>query len=112
MLQDNQESHSNGITGPNYLRESTSSVSSSSYDCREVSLTPPHPDTKYLSQVYSIPAVDDCSEYIDQDWLFSGDCIHQKPTVLEHAEPPQVWAEAQPIDSGDVVAMPYVSVLM
>lgn len=108
MLQHNNECYNNGITGTHYLEEHKSSVSSSSYDSSEVSLTPPHPDTKYLSQVYSIPAVEDCSEYVDQDWLFSGDRVHQKSTVLEAAQPPQVWAEAEIIDCADVVAMPYV----
>uniref|UniRef100_A0ACD6AM06 Uncharacterized protein n=1 Tax=Avena sativa TaxID=4498 RepID=A0ACD6AM06_AVESA len=108
MLLDNNECYNNSNTGPHHLEEHKSAVSSSSYDSREVSLTPPHPDTKYLSQVYSIPAVGDCSEFIDQDWLFSGDHVHQKSTILEAAKPLQVWSEAKPIDSADVIAMPYV----
>ncbi|CAM0911910.1 unnamed protein product [Alopecurus aequalis] len=108
MLQDNKECYNNGIAGPNYPEEHKSSVSSSSYVSSQLSLTPPHPDTKYMSQVYSIPAVDDCSGYIDQDWLFPGDRTHQKSRALEAAEPPQVWSEAQPIETADVVAMPYV----
>lgn len=91
-------------------KEHNSAVSPSSYGSSEISMTPPHPDTKYLSQVYSVPAADDRSEYVDQDWLFSGDCVcvHQKTTKFEAAEAPQVWAEAQLIDSVDVVALPYV----
>ncbi|XP_047087287.1 myb-like protein X [Lolium rigidum] len=106
MLQDIKECCNDGITGSRYLEKHKSLVSSASYDSSEVYLTPPHPDTKYLSQLYSIPAADDCSEYIDQDWLFSGDLVHRKSTVA--AEPLQVWAEAQPMDSADVVAMPYI----
>ncbi|XP_047070089.1 glutamic acid-rich protein-like [Lolium rigidum] len=106
MLQDIKECYNDGIAGSRYLEKHKSLVSSASYDSSEVYLTPPHPDTKYLSQVYSIPAADDCSEYIDQDWLFSGDLVHRKST--EAAEPLQVWAEAQPMDSADVVAMPYI----
>lgn len=108
MLQDSKECYNNGITGSHYQEEHKASVSSSSYDSIEVSLAPPHPDTKYLSQVYSVPAVDGRSEHIDQDWLFSGDRVHRKPTMFEATESPQVWAEAQPIDSADVVALPYV----
>lgn len=112
MLEDSKECNKNGMTGLLYLEEHNSAVSPSSYGSSEVSLTPPHPDTKYLSQVYSVPAADDRSEYIDQDWLFSGDRVrvHQKKktTMFEAAEAPQVWAEAQLIDSADVVALPYV----
>lgn len=112
MLEDSKECNKNGMTGLLYLEEHNSEVSPSSYGSSEVSLTPPHPDTKYLSQVYSVPAADDRSEYIDQDWLFSGDRVrvHQKKktTMFEAAEAPQVWAEAQLIDSADVVALPYV----
>ncbi|VAI86379.1 unnamed protein product [Triticum turgidum subsp. durum] len=108
ILEDSKECIKNGMTGLLYLEEHNSAVCPSSYGSSEVSLKPAHPDTKYLSQLYSVPAADDRSEYIDQDWLFPGDRVHQKTTMLEAAEAPQVWAEAQLIDSAGVVALPYV----
>ncbi|KAL6644489.1 hypothetical protein ACP70R_016097 [Stipagrostis hirtigluma subsp. patula] len=104
--------HQNGKegynTGSHYLEESKILVSSPSYDINKGGLKPPHPDTKYLSQVYSIPSGDVFSKCIDQGWLFSGDHVEQKKGVSEAAESPQVWAEAQLIGSAEVVALPYI----
>jgi hypothetical protein len=62
----------------------------------EAAAKPPHPDSKYLSQVYTIPKMEGGSDYDDQEWLFSNN------------ETPQVWAEAMRIESADVCALPYV----
>ncbi|KAL6661079.1 hypothetical protein ACP70R_000463 [Stipagrostis hirtigluma subsp. patula] len=103
--------HQNGKEGYNtgsHFEESKILVSSPSYDINKGCLKPPHPDTKYLSQVYSIPSGDVFSKCMDQGWLFSGDHVEQKKGVSEAAESPQVWAEAQLIGSAEVVALPYI----
>ncbi|RWW77636.1 hypothetical protein BHE74_00014190 [Ensete ventricosum] len=41
--------------------------------------TSPHLDSMYLSQVYSLPKVDEWPEYDDQEWLFSSCHLPQKP---------------------------------
>uniref|UniRef100_A0A0E0LX41 Uncharacterized protein n=1 Tax=Oryza punctata TaxID=4537 RepID=A0A0E0LX41_ORYPU len=107
-FQDSKECYNNGVTGSHHLKEPKTSVSSSNQKSNQVSLKPPHPDDKYLSQVYSIPAMDDWSECIDQGWLLSRGSVDWKSEILEAAESPRVWAEARPIDSADVVALPYI----
>ncbi|KAK8571652.1 hypothetical protein V6N12_027730 [Hibiscus sabdariffa] len=77
----------------------------------EVSIKPPHPDSKYLSQVLSVPKMEEWSGFDDQSWLFhSSEPQSKKPKVgfSEIDEPPQVWAEALQIESADVYALPYV----
>ncbi|KAJ1407289.1 hypothetical protein SESBI_24391 [Sesbania bispinosa] len=71
---------------------------------------PPHPDTKYLSQVYSVPKVE-WSEFDDQEWLFGSSIAQERKPVVESSEAgeiPQVWAEALHIEPADVFALPYV----
>ncbi|RZR97807.1 hypothetical protein BHM03_00027049 [Ensete ventricosum] len=71
--------------------------------------TSPHLDSMYLSQVYSLPKVDEWPEYDDQEWLFSSCHLPQKPkSKLGGNEVPQVWSEALKIEQEDVVALPYV----
>ncbi|XP_068665573.1 uncharacterized protein [Aristolochia californica] len=82
----------------------------------EVSPTkPPHPDMKYLSQIYSIPKMDewiDCGD--DQEWLFGGEKSFRQDTKVEDEvvetgiAKPLVWAEAMQIESADICALPYV----
>ncbi|GMJ01789.1 hypothetical protein HRI_003848100 [Hibiscus trionum] len=77
----------------------------------EVSIKPPHPDSKYLSQVLTVPKMEEWSDFEDQSWLFqSTESQSKKPKVgfSEIDEPPQVWAEALQIESVDVYACPYV----
>ncbi|KAK7400079.1 hypothetical protein VNO78_11279 [Psophocarpus tetragonolobus] len=79
----------------------------------EASAKPPHPDTKYLGQVYSVPKVEQCSDFNDQEWLFGNDASQEKKSVVkssEVGETPQVWAEALHIEPADVFALPYVQV--
>ncbi|KAJ1292725.1 hypothetical protein BS78_01G012200 [Paspalum vaginatum] len=73
----------------------------------------PHPDCKYLSQIYSIPEAPQMTEWPEHEgegWLFDqGSSQSRKP----NSEPvgdaaPQVWAQALKIDPADVVALPYV----
>ncbi|XP_042065852.1 DEAD-box ATP-dependent RNA helicase 42-like [Salvia splendens] len=76
----------------------------------EASRRPPHPDSKYLSQILAVPTVGDWSEEDDQEWLLGKNGHPNKPT-LEPArvkEELQVWSEAVHIKSADVCALPYV----
>lgn len=73
---------------------------------------PPHPDTKYLSQILSVPNVE-WSDFDDQEWLFScKDSRGKKPRLeLDSSQfegVDQVWAEALRVESADVTALPYV----
>ncbi|KAA8527904.1 hypothetical protein F0562_035227 [Nyssa sinensis] len=77
----------------------------------KASMKTPHPDSKYLSLVLSVPKMDDWSDFDDQEWLFSSnDPLSKKPMVGSAgiSETPQVWAEALQIESADVCALPYV----
>ncbi|KAH9603670.1 hypothetical protein KSS87_009246 [Heliosperma pusillum] len=73
---------------------------------------PPHPDTKYLSQILSVPKMEEPPEFDDTDWLFEnkrssskeGDCnVCYNTDGGEH-----VWAKAVHFESADVYALPYV----
>jgi hypothetical protein len=73
----------------------------------------PHPDCKYLSQIYSIPEAPQMTEWPEHDgeeWLFSqGSTQSRKPDSEPGADGAfQVWAQAQKIDPADVIALPYV----
>lgn len=105
---EHQDNYTNGITGSHHLEKHMPSVSSSVHESSTGYLRQPHPDTKYLSQVYSIPSTQYFSEYIDQGWLFSKDNIERKTAKIDAAGSRQVWSDAQLIDTADVVALPYV----
>uniref|UniRef100_K4A6Q7 Uncharacterized protein n=1 Tax=Setaria italica TaxID=4555 RepID=K4A6Q7_SETIT len=74
----------------------------------------PHPDCKYLSQIYSIPEapqMTEWSEHEGEDWLFdqgSSTQLRKSDSELEADGAPQVWAQALKIDPADVIALPYV----
>ncbi|XP_052207034.1 uncharacterized protein LOC127811324 [Diospyros lotus] len=75
------------------------------------STKPPHPDTKYLGQVLSVPKMEDWSELDDQEWLYSSkDHLEGKADVRSAGitETPRVWSDAMWIESADVCALPYV----
>ncbi|KAJ0092067.1 hypothetical protein Patl1_26071 [Pistacia atlantica] len=77
----------------------------------EVSMNPPHPDSKYLNQILSVPKREELSKDHDLEWLIHGsDSQLQKPKVISpgNDEMPEVWAEAMRIESADVCALPYV----
>ncbi|XP_062109166.1 uncharacterized protein LOC133819829 [Humulus lupulus] len=72
---------------------------------------PPHPDSKYISQIYSVPNMEEWSDHGDEEWLFDSMASEPKkakvkPSTVE--ETPQVWSEAQQIESADIFALPYV----
>jgi len=77
----------------------------------EASAKPSHPDSKYLGQVYSVPKVDQWSDFDDQEWLSDSNVSRKRKSVVQSSEvgdTPQVWAEALRIESADVFALPYV----
>ncbi|KAJ8755189.1 hypothetical protein K2173_018987 [Erythroxylum novogranatense] len=70
----------------------------------------PHPDSKFLSEVLSVPIMKQWPEFDDQEWLFQSENPQpKKPKVgTEVGVVAQVWSEALSIESADVFAMPYV----
>ncbi|VFQ64630.1 unnamed protein product [Cuscuta campestris] len=76
----------------------------------ESSKKSPHPDTKYLSQILTVPKIEeliDCDDD-DNEWLFGT----KKPSVRKPGVGPneelQVWSEARHLESADIYALPYV----
>ncbi|KAH6786750.1 hypothetical protein C2S52_006302 [Perilla frutescens var. hirtella] len=76
----------------------------------EASRRPPHPDSKYLSQILTVPTVVDLPEDDDQEWLYSKKGPPNKPELesVGANEELHVWSEAVHIESADVYALPYV----
>lgn len=109
---DEKEGKKNGITESLPLpatKPKSSSVTADVDQIAAVSRKPPHPDSKYLSKVLSVPKMDEWSEFDDQEWLFaSHDSRNPKVGATGVAEELQVWSEALHIESADVVALPYV----
>ena len=71
----------------------------------------PHPDTKFLSQILSIPKLEECPDLDDQEWLFSHKNLPSKKMETASSGSDgtmQVWAEALPLKSADLSALPYV----
>nr|GEY99314.1 hypothetical protein [Tanacetum cinerariifolium] len=64
---------------------------------------PPHPDTKYLNQILSVPKPDQLCGDDDLEWLYN-----RKEGKKPPAEEVQVWSEAKQIESVGVWALPYV----
>lgn len=86
-------------------------VSATAGQVKEESSEPPHPDIKYLSKVLSVPKLEINSDFDAQEWLYDESGSHlKKPKIgsSEFDETPQVWAEAQRIESADICALPYV----
>lgn len=88
----------------------TSSVVESSKKDRvkdRIKTRPPHPDTKYLGLIYSMPKVEEVPESDEQDWILSSKRnINRKTEVNE--SPPKVWDKGLRIEEADVFALPYV----
>ncbi|KAI3881998.1 hypothetical protein MKX03_014567 [Papaver bracteatum] len=110
---DNKEHKVNGLTEaqPTSINSTKSSlVSTHASENGVASTKPPHPDAKYLSQILSIPKMEEWSDFDDQDWLFGENTQLKKPRDGSFGveERPQVWAEAVRIESADVCALPYV----
>ncbi|XP_010913091.2 uncharacterized protein [Elaeis guineensis] len=100
----------NGIEGPppstDNLRPLVALESSPN---GKASVKPPHPDTKFLGQIYSVPKMEEWPEYDDQYWLFSSNPPGPKPrATFEAEETSHVWAKGLQIESADVFALPFV----
>lgn len=77
----------------------------------EVFPKPPHPDSKYLSQVYTVPKMSKWSDYDDQEWLFSSNGFQSEKPKVDSSwveDTPQVWDGTLRIESADICALPYV----
>ncbi|KAK4354903.1 hypothetical protein RND71_027097 [Anisodus tanguticus] len=70
----------------------------------------PHPDSKYLNQILSVPKMDEWSGFDDQEWLLRNEStlVRKPDTYLDEVKDNWVWSEALQIDSADVYALPYV----
>ncbi|KAL9232747.1 hypothetical protein vseg_007818 [Gypsophila vaccaria] len=71
----------------------------------------PHPDTKYLSQLLSVPKADHWPEFDDQEWLFSSNNSGTRKSRVETSgvdEEQKVWASALWLEPVDIFALPYV----
>ncbi|XP_031479592.1 uncharacterized protein LOC116250217 [Nymphaea colorata] len=70
---------------------------------------PPHPDSKYLNQILTVPKMPEWSEFDDQEWLFSSSDAQSKRSFQSEIDGmPQVWSEALHIETADMHALPYV----
>lgn len=109
---ENKERKVNGVTEAQPLSVSPMKAKPATDQTPKPSVRPPHPDAKYLSQIYSVPKIEDFLGYEDdneEDWLFG--CVSKKPKVEpsnSEEEMPLVWAEARQIESADIFALPYV----
>ncbi|KAI3518563.1 hypothetical protein L1887_07368 [Cichorium endivia] len=80
----------------------------------EPPLRPPHPDTKYLKQILTVPKFDQWSDIVDQEWLLSrkDDNTHFKKIIeddsLQDKKEIEIWSEAKHLESVDICALPYV----
>lgn len=101
-----------GLRGSGQPDTRPSSSSTKVKENGEASAKPPHPDSKYLSQILTIPKMGDRSDdFDDQEWLFSSIGLGSKKAKVGSPgveSTPQVWAEAMQIESVDVFALPYV----
>lgn len=111
---DNNERKINGIANSQQLAiEARPPSARGPLENGDVSLKLPHPDSKYLHQIYTVPKMEAWSEADDLDWLFECRDSQQKPKTTKHEAENvpafQVWAEATRIDdSADAFALPYV----
>ncbi|BBG93399.1 hypothetical protein Prudu_001399 [Prunus dulcis] len=111
---DNKDCKINGIVESPSLSVSPAKLTSTAAQTvpvAEASVRPPHPDSRYLSQVYLVPKVDEVPDYDDEDWLFGCSGNQSKKPKVESSgveETPEVWSEALRIESADVHALPYV----
>lgn len=76
----------------------------------EVAKKHPHPDSKYLNQVLSVPKMEKWPDVVDNDWLSDRkECLSSKAEVGRVvSENPTVWSNTLYLESADVVALPYV----
>ncbi|XP_042966706.1 myb-like protein X [Carya illinoinensis] len=109
---DDKECKINGVIDQSSSDSKKSTIVTAQADqIAQVSAKPPHPDSKYLSEVYMVPKMGEWSDYDDQEWLFSSHDFQSEKSKVESLgveDTPQVWDEALRIESADVCALPYV----
>ena len=112
---DIKERRINGLRGPERPGVFSTRPTSSSLQVNEKSepsVKPPHPDSKYLSQILCVPKMVERSGNDDQEWLFNSNCLESKNPKVESSSGSEgtheVWAEALQIESADMLALPYV----
>ncbi|XP_059632130.1 uncharacterized protein LOC132274812 [Cornus florida] len=119
LCADDKEHKLNGVAGmqPSLSISSVKPLSATTHADQiakvskaKASKKPPHPDSMYLSQVLSVPKMEEWFDFDDQEWLFNSNSHSSNPKVgsVGTNETPQVWAKAQHIESADVCALPYV----
>ncbi|KAL3637616.1 hypothetical protein CASFOL_018487 [Castilleja foliolosa] len=93
------------------LRESKKAATSVMEDPAVIAMSSkrsPHPDSKYLAEVLTVPDnMSECFDNDEQDWLFS-EKVQSKAKVRPVGEDVRVWSETVYIESADVLALPYV----
>ncbi|XP_054805803.1 uncharacterized protein LOC129308601 [Prosopis cineraria] len=111
---DNEEHQKNGIIEAQPSADSPNKPISATVPTdpviEETYVKPPHPDSKYLTHVYSVPKMDERPDLDDQEWLFGSHSLQEKKPMAESSNvggTMQVWAEALHIEPG-VYAFPYV----
>ncbi|CAK7328411.1 unnamed protein product [Dovyalis caffra] len=85
------------LTKPSHSTAQTDQVA-------EVSRKQPHPDSKYLPEVLTVPKMEEWSDFEDQEWLFQSTNSEAKKSKVGFSgvdETPQVWSEALQIESAD-----------
>ncbi|KAF2286751.1 hypothetical protein GH714_026794 [Hevea brasiliensis] len=91
---DIKEQKLNGLVAvqePNMCSKKPSSVGVAANENSEIS-SKPHPDVKYLSQILSIPEMEEWPDANDQEWLFSSSHLLSKkpsggsPGMMEHSK--------------------------
>ncbi|XP_027116878.2 uncharacterized protein [Coffea arabica] len=108
---DEKEGRKNGIIEslPLPAKPKSSAAAADVDEITAVLRKPPHPDSKYLSKVLSVPKMDEWSEFDDQEWLFASQAPRNpKKGGSAVGEELQVWSKALHIESADAVALPYV----
>ncbi|XP_011042179.1 PREDICTED: DNA ligase 1-like isoform X1 [Populus euphratica] len=92
------------LTNPSHSTAQTDEIA-------EVSRKQPHPDSKYLPDVLTVPKMEHWSDFEDQEWLFQSTYSQTKKPQVEVSvvnEKREVWSEALQIEAADVYALPYV----
>ncbi|KAL8128593.1 hypothetical protein V2J09_017748 [Rumex salicifolius] len=97
---------------PQSSSRASQSTAPADRNSRAVKKLLPHPDTKYLTRVLSVPQMEEWSGFDEQEWLFRSSHSQLNKPKEEIARVDgtiqQVWAEAVRIESADVYALPYV----
>ncbi|OEL31594.1 hypothetical protein BAE44_0007388 [Dichanthelium oligosanthes] len=100
--------------GNQQVQQSSVDPVAATYENGTPSRKSPHPDCKYLSQIYSIPEAPQMTEWPGHEgedwWLLNQGSTQPRKTNSETEADgaPKVWSQALKIDPADVIALPYV----